>query len=110
MQIEHANDVQIVRLDDELMDRDSVDSTFRALVQVMNESDSGKLLLEFEDVNFLASPALGILISLHQHSEQNKRHLRLCNLKSAIYDVFSVTQVTRIFNIDNSEAEALANF
>ena len=110
MQIEQTNDIQIVRLNDDSMDRDIIESTFQTLVELLSEPNSGKLLLDFKDVGFIASPALGILISLHQHCEQHKYHLRFCNIKAAIYDVFSVTQVTRIFNIHDTEEDALSSF
>ena len=110
MQIEQAKDIDIIRLDDEVLDRDEIDETFRQFKQIIEESASKKLLLDFSKITFVASPALGILISLNQHCERMNARLRLCNMRPVIYDVFAVTQVTQIFKIDDSEEASLAAF
>jgi len=36
--------------------------------------------------------------------------MRLCNLKPEIYEVFAITRLNQLFDIKNTEQDALAGF
>jgi len=68
------------------------------------------VLLNFEGVDFLSSAALNKLILMDKKVKQVGGVLRLCNLKAEILEVFTITRLTRVFDIRKSEADALKAF
>jgi anti-sigma B factor antagonist len=69
-----------------------------------------KLLLNFSSVDFLSSAALGKLITLDKKMKAHGGTLKLTNIRPEIYEVFTITKLTRLFDIKDDEADALAAF
>jgi anti-sigma B factor antagonist len=40
----------------------------------------------------------------------NSGKMRLCNLKPEIYEVFAITRLNQLFDIKNTEQEAMTGF
>jgi anti-sigma B factor antagonist len=75
------------------------------LVEVENHT---RLLLDFSDVEFLSSSALGKLIKLWGKVNACKGTMQLCNLRPQVLEVFLVCKLERLFTICRSRAEALS--
>jgi anti-sigma B factor antagonist len=87
------------------------------IAQVGTELDSavaraehGQLLLNFKDVKFMSSSVLGKLVSLYKKCKANKITLKFCEIKPEIMEIFKITNLHRIFDIQTDEASALASF
>jgi anti-sigma B factor antagonist len=68
------------------------------------------MLLDFTNVEYLSSAALGKLITLHKRVREKKGQLRFCAIKPKIYDVFRITKLDKIFEIYENQEKALADF
>lgn len=80
------------------------------LIKVMNKSEQGKLLINFERVKFMASAMLGQLVNLHKQCKAAKVELKLCSIAPEILEVFKLTRLDAVFDIQDTEARALAAF
>jgi anti-sigma B factor antagonist len=69
-----------------------------------------KLLLSLCSVDFLSSAALGKLITLDKKTMARGGALKLSNVCPDLSQVFSVTRLDRLFDIEKDEADALASF
>ena len=67
-----------------------------------------KIILNFGAVEFLSSAALGKLIGFEKRSKLNSAELILTNIRPEIYEVFAITKLTKLFDIRDDEADALA--
>lgn len=96
----------------ELVDRKILDEVnisqigqqFKALVA---ESDQPRFIIDFTNVAYMSSSALGMLITLHKRIREKKGELRLCNIHPNIYEVFVITRLNEILQICQSRPEAM---
>jgi len=69
-----------------------------------------KLLLDFGNVDHLASAALGMLITLHKKVQEQNGSLKLSNINRQIFQVFKITRLNRVFDIHETAEQALDSF
>ena len=69
-----------------------------------------RFLFSFEGVEFLSSAALGKLITADKIIKRIGSQLKLTSIRPEIYEVFTITQLDKFFDIQDNEASALAAF
>lgn len=98
--IENGQDVTIVTLDEQnILEEQQIRRLERALMPVIAENEDKRLVLNFENVRFMSSASLGLLVKVHKRVTEQGGHLQLYNLDPKIYKVFEITKLTRIFDI-----------
>jgi anti-sigma B factor antagonist len=106
-----SGDVSMVRfLDRKIIDAANIQELGDELFALVEKEQRKNLLLNFASVEFLSSAALNKLIILDKKVKANSGKMRLCNLKPEIYEVFAITRLNQLFDIKNTEQEALAGF
>ena len=104
-------DVSIVNfVDRKILDEANIQELGRELFHLVEEEQRKKLLLNFSNVEFLSSAALGKLITLDKKVKKASGQLKLSNIRPEIYEVFAITRLNRLFDIKDDEADALAAF
>lgn len=68
------------------------------------------ILVDFCNVRFMASAALGVLVRVHKKCKEGKRVLKLCNFTPEIRQVFKVTGLEKVFDLYETTDEAKAAF
>lgn len=68
------------------------------------------LLIDLESVRMLSSAAIGLLGRIHRQAWGAKGRLKLCSVGPAVMQVFKVTRLDSVFDIQASRAEALQSF
>jgi anti-sigma B factor antagonist len=76
----------------------------------VEEGEKTRLLLNFQQVEFLSSAALGKLITLDKKVKARGGKMKLSNIRPEIYEVFAITKLNKLFDIKDDEADALAAF
>ena len=103
--------ISIVRFTDrKIVDSANIEQLGDELNSLVLDDKRDVLLLNFEGVDFMSSAALNKLISLNSKIKSVQGRLKLCNLKPDIREVFSMTKLDRVFDIRESEADAIAAF
>jgi anti-anti-sigma factor len=74
-----------------------------ALADDPGESD---LLLDFGNVSYVSSTALGTLVTLHKMMLARGRHMTVGNLSPQVHEVFAVTALDKILNLRLAGQEA----
>ena len=111
LEVSEVGDVTVVRfVDRKILDVTNIHELGRELFALVEEQNRKKLLLNFTTVEFLSSETLGELIKLEKKVKQHAGRLMLTNIKPEIYEVFAITRLTKLFDIRDEEAEALAAF
>lgn len=109
--VEKKNGISIIRfVDEKIMDSKRIQTVDDELNAVAEEAQTGGLLIDMENVRFLASAALNKLIVLENRVKSNGGEIRLSNLRPEIRDVFSITNLDRLFSIYDNSAEAMKSF
>jgi len=111
LSVQVVADVSIVNfVDRKILDEANIQELGRELFHLVEEEQRKKLLLNFSNVEFLSSAALGKLITLDKKIKKVGGTLKLSNIRPEIYEVFAITRLNRLFDIKDDEADALAAF
>ena len=106
-----VGEVTVIRfVDRKILDETNIQQLGQELFQLIEEEKKTSLLLNFTNVEFLSSAALGKLITLDKKVKANNGRLKLCNIRPEIYEVFQITRLNKLFDIKDDEADALAAF
>ncbi|TWT42144.1 Anti-sigma-B factor antagonist [Phycisphaerae bacterium RAS1] len=90
--------VTLVRFrDNSILDNDTIQRIGRELGELV---DSGvqRMALDFRDVRFLSSQALGVLTTLRSRAEKAQARVVLAALRPEIVRVFKITNFAKMFS------------
>jgi anti-sigma B factor antagonist len=111
LEVEDIGDVTVVNFTDrKILDEQNIQIIGEQLFSLVDELGRTKLLLNFGNVEYLSSAALGKLITLNKKLQGVKGKLILCNIHPQIYEVFEITKLNKLLNIRKDEQEGLQAF
>ncbi len=109
--IEDYAGVMLVTFNDSsILDASVIEQLGRDLYHLIDELKKQKIVLDFTNVKFLSSQALGVLLTLHKKVVSIKGSVLLSGLKPELKKVFSLTNLDKIFKFFPNDAAALASF
>ena len=110
LEVEEIGDVTVVNfVDRKILDEQNIQIIGEQLFGLVEEGRK-KLLLNFANVEYLSSAALGKLITLNKKLQAARGRLILCNIHPQIYEVFEITKLDKFFDIQKEEQAALQAF
>src|SRR5688572_1368046 len=111
LEVEDIGDVTVVNFTDrKILDEQNIQVIGEQLFSLVDELGRRKLLLNFGNVEYLSSAALGKLITLNKKLQGVGGKLVLCNIDPQIYEVFEITKLNKLLMIKKDEQEALQQF
>jgi anti-sigma B factor antagonist len=109
--VEDVGDVAVVQfVDKKILDEQNIQMIGDDLFRLVDELGRRKLLLNFTNVDFMSSAALGKLIRLHQRLTQVGGKLILCGISKDIMQVFTLTKLDKMLKIVKDEQTGLGSF
>ena len=82
----------------------------RNAVQEAISAGAKKVILNMKDVTTIDSSGVGELVSAYTTSMNRGAQLKLANLPSKVQDILVITQLITVFDVFDSEDEAIASF
>ena len=111
VKLSEIGDVTVVRfVDRRIIDEAIIQDLGSELFSLVEQDKRESLLLSFENVEFLSSAALGKLITLDRKVKAQGGKLKLTSIRPEIYEVFTITKLDQLFDINDSEASGLSAF
>jgi anti-sigma B factor antagonist len=111
LEVEQIGDVSVVNfVDKKILDEQNIQVIGEQLFSLVDQEGRRNLLLNFGNVEYLSSAALGKLITLNKKVQAAKGKLILCNIDPQIHEVFEITKLDKFFNIQKEEQAALQAF
>ena len=111
LDIEEVGDVTVARfIDKKILDETNIQIIGNQLFGLIDEDGRGKIVLDFSNVEYLSSAALGKLITLDKKVKAARGKLRLCSIRPDIYEVFAITKLNKLFDIHENQEKALEGF
>ncbi len=111
LNVSEVGDVTVVHfVDRKILDEANIQELGQELFELVEQQDKGKVLLNFSVVEFLSSAALGKLITLDKKVKSHNGKLKFSNIRPEIYEVFKITKLNKLFDIQEDEAGAIAAF
>jgi anti-sigma B factor antagonist len=73
-------------------------------------SQNNRIILNLGEVNYIDSGGLGTLVALRTTAQNAGGTIKLTNLTKRVDDLLQVTKLLTVFDVYNSEAEAIESF
>jgi anti-anti-sigma factor len=109
IKITESGKVSVITFNDsKIIDESEIQEFGQELYDLVERDGRKKIVLNFANVEFLSSAALGKLIGFDKRVKQHGAELILSNIRPEIYEVFAITKLTKLFVIKDDEADALA--
>ena len=108
LRIRSVKDVTAVRFQEtSILDTELIHAIAHELDQLIEAENSKKLLLDFTEVKFFSSSALGILVTLGKKMAEIDGELVICALAPELIKVFKITSLDKLFKFADDEDQAL---
>lgn len=109
--VREVGDVTVVRFRDRKIIEDAtVQRLGQELFDLVDREQRKKLLIDYLSVVYQCAAFLGKMITLDKKVKAIGGVLKLCNIPPEIYEVFEITKLSKLFDVQVSEADALATF
>ncbi len=106
--VDELGDVRAVRISGNL-DTQTSPVAQEKLIQLI-DNGATKILVDFEDLNYISSTGLGMLLVAVKRLKGTNGQLRICNPNTMVREVFDTSGFSEIFPVYRSQAEALDGF
>jgi anti-sigma B factor antagonist len=73
-------------------------------------SENNRIVLNLGEINYIDSGGLGTLVALRTTAQNAGGTIKLTNLTKRVGDLLQVTKLLTVFDVYNSEAEAIESF
>ncbi len=108
LNVEDVGGVTVVGFRDaSMLDMVTIQRVSRELYDVVEGQGKRKIALDFKEVRFLASQALGMLLTLRRKAEAAGATVVICGLRPELARVFHLTNLDRMFDFLDTSAEAI---
>ncbi|HID24751.1 MAG TPA: STAS domain-containing protein [Planctomycetaceae bacterium] len=108
--VEQVGDASLVRLSAKRFDAESFDVLTRKLYHMIDREGCRKVVLNLQDVHYLFSESVGLLVGLEKRIKRSGCQLRLCGLRPTVRQTLEISQLHDLFEIHEDEAAALKGF
>lgn len=109
--VEDISDIAVVSfVDKKILDEQNIQMIGDDLFRLVDELGRRKILLNFANVEFMSSAALGKLIKLHSKLQAAGGKLILCGISKGIMEIFELTKLDKMLTIEKDEQKALQSF
>jgi anti-sigma B factor antagonist len=85
-------------------------NALREKVKSLIAEGKKKIVLNMANVTFIDSAGLGTLVAAHHSAKSQSAALKLAHLGAKFQEVLQITKLLTVFDVYNSEAEAVASF
>ena len=103
--IETKTDYIILHLDGDFVGGEETDN-LRTVLKHLSEGEHTKLMIDFTNTVYLASPTLGVLLSANAQFAKKKGKIVFFNVSEYLDNIFTITKLTLIFPICQTFEEA----
>jgi anti-sigma B factor antagonist len=109
--VDEVGDITVVSfVDKKILDEQNIQMIGDDLFRLVDELGRRKVLLNFSNVEFMSSAALGKLIRLHQRLNSIGGKLVLCGISRSILEIFEITKLDKMLTIVKDEQTGLESF
>lgn len=107
--IREYSDIHVIEIQGKITIGDG-DVKLRETINQVLESGAKKICLNLKGLKYVDSSGIGELVSCYTTITNRGAQLRLCNLHSKIYSLLQLTALVSVFQIYDSEEDAIQSF
>lgn len=111
LMVQKTGDVHVVEfLDSSILDQANIERIHAELRGLVEKAGHPKFVISFENVSFISSAVLGVLLSLQKTIKKAGGELRLSHIGPKIGEVFRITNLDKVVKVYATTDEALVKF
>ncbi len=96
--------------DTKILDSQRIEQVGKELQEIVPQAIHKKLLLNFRGVSFMSSAMITKLVMLNKGCKAQGVALKFCEVSPNVMEVFKITKLNKLFDIQPGEDKALASF
>ncbi|MEM9827072.1 MAG: STAS domain-containing protein [Planctomycetota bacterium] len=96
--------------DSKILESRRIEQIGKDLQDSVKEAVNKKLLLNFRGVSFMSSAMITKLVMLNKLCKAQGIALKFCEVSPNVMEVFKITKLNKLFDIQGGEEKALASF
>ena len=109
LNLSEEGDVTIASFRDaSILDAVTIQRIGRELYALVEDDQRKRIVLDFADVRFLSSQALGVLLTLRRKADQAKADVYLAGIRDELARVFKMTNLDKLFQFFDDRDAAVA--
>ncbi len=89
-----------------MLDETAIGNVDREVNALIDKTEDPNVVLDFSQVSFMSSAMLGKLVKLNKKCKEYKVKLAMCGIRKDIMEVFKMTRLNKVFNIQPDIATA----
>ena len=102
------NEITVVDIEGKMNTGASPDA--EKFLNVLLDEGVTKILLNLEELDFIASTGLRVILSTGKKLAKISGRIAICNPNHTVMDVLKMSGFSQMFNVFEDEAEAIASF
>jgi anti-sigma B factor antagonist len=102
-----GNGLVITLLTAQLLEEAEIATLEQSLINTVKQANNVNIVLNFENVTFLSSAVLRVLIKVNTVIAERHGKLLLCGIAPKILEVFKITRLNKVFDIREDVEEAI---
>jgi len=111
LRLENVDGITVVSfVDNKIVTEEQIQEVGEQLYSLVEDEGHKNILLNFGNVQYLSSAALGKIITLKKKVSAVKGKLKLCCIQKDLLEVFRITRLDHVFEIYSEEQEAIDKF
>lgn len=104
--INEENNIQVLTISGELIDKNQASDLMKAIDELL-EQGKNKLVIDIENLKYMNSSGLNILIQLLSKTRTNGGESVIFNVNKKINELLVITKLNTLFKIADTKAEAI---
>ncbi|MEM9364543.1 MAG: STAS domain-containing protein [Planctomycetota bacterium] len=96
--------------DSKILDSQRIEVVGRELQESVPQAIHKKMLLNFSGVSFMSSAMITKLVVLNKTCKAQGVKLKFCDVSPNLMEVFKITKLNKLFDIQDTEERAVASF
>jgi len=84
---------------EKILEEKDIANLQQTIMPVIEQSEQMHFILDFQNVQFLSSAVLGLLLRISKKIYEKNSTLRMCSINGKIYEIFKITRLNKIFDI-----------
>jgi anti-sigma B factor antagonist len=102
-------DIAVIEARGSIIGGDETDE-LKAKAKDLVDQGNKKLILDLSNVTYLNSSGIGAVVSIHTMYTRNEGKIKVCGLGKGVKNVFVITSLTRVIDVEETRDEAIKNF
>ncbi len=83
---------------------------FNAVMLELVNNENYQFIINLENVNFMCSSGLGVIVSVFKRVRENKGDIKLVHMNDRIHRLFEITRLNKVIDSFNSIEQAAESF